>query len=146
MKKRLLSDTAAKLYIEKFMTLENIAKQLNVNERTLRRWKSYDNWDEKRYEYIKSNTSFQEDLYNFGRNLLKSIKIDMDKGEKIEPSRMYTVVKIINMLKSVKNYEDKVIKEKFMPETTKPNEISPEVIRKIEEKILGITYNDDEKI
>lgn len=146
MKKQLLADSAAKLYIENFMTLENIAKQLNVNERTLRRWKSADNWEQKRYEYIKSNTSFQEDLYNFGRNLLKSIKIDMDKGEKIEPSRMYTVVKIINMLKSVKNYEDKVIKEKFMPETTKPNEISPEVIRKIEEKILGITYNDDEKI
>ena len=40
MKKQLLADSAAKLYIEKFMTLENIAQKLNVNERTLRRWKA----------------------------------------------------------------------------------------------------------
>lgn len=37
MKKQILAESAAKLYIEKFMTLENIAKQLNVSERTLRR-------------------------------------------------------------------------------------------------------------
>ena len=83
MKKQLLSETAEKLYIEKFMTLENIARQLNVNERTLRRWKADDNWDEKRSEYLKNNTTFHEDLYKFGRNLLDSIQNDMAKGEKI---------------------------------------------------------------
>ena len=30
MKKQMLAETAANLYIEKFMTLETIAKQLNV--------------------------------------------------------------------------------------------------------------------
>ena len=58
MKKQLLAESAAKLYIEKLMTLENIAQRLNVNERTLRRWKSADKWDEKRSEYLKSNTTF----------------------------------------------------------------------------------------
>ena len=99
MKKQLLSETAEKLYIEKFMTLESIAHQLNVNERTLRRWKADDNWDAKRSEYLKSNTTFHEDLYNFGRDLLKSIKTDMDNGEKVEAARMYAVTKIISMLK-----------------------------------------------
>ena len=140
MKKQLLSETAEKLYIEKFMTLENIARQLNVNERTLRRWKADDNWDEKRSEYLKSNTTFHEDLYNFGRDLLKSIKTDMDNGEKVEPARMYAVTKIISMLKNVKNYEDKRTHEKFMPETAKQEGLSEEVIREIEEKILGITH------
>ena len=112
MKKQLLSETAEKLYIEKFMTLESIARQLNVNERTIRRWKVDDNWDEKRSEYLKSNTTFHEDLYNFGRDLLKSIKTDMDNGEKVEAARMYAVTKIISMLKNVKNYEDKSKKEK----------------------------------
>ena len=54
MKKHVLAEIAIKLYTEKFMTLESIAKQLNVNERTLRRWKSVDNWENKRLEYIKS--------------------------------------------------------------------------------------------
>ena len=142
MKKQLLSETAEKLYIEKFMTLESIACQLNVNERTLRRWKADDNWDEKRSEYLKSNTTFHEDLYNFGRDLLKSIKTDMDNGEKVEAARMYSVTKIISMLKNVKNYEDKRTNVKSMPETAKQEGLSEEVIREIEEKILGITYED----
>lgn len=66
----------------------------------------------------------------------------MQNGEKIDPSRMYTVTKIMNMLKNVKSYEDKVSNDKLMQETTKPREISPEIIREIEEKILGITYED----
>ena len=142
MKKQLLSENAEKLYIEKFMTLESIARQLNVNERTLRRWKADDNWDAKRSEYLKSNTTFHEDLYHFGRDLLKSIKTDMDNGEKVEAARMYAVTKIISMLKNVKNYEDKRTNEKSMSETTKQEGLSEEVIREIEEKILGITYED----
>lgn len=140
MKKQLLAESAAKLYIEKLMTLDNIAQRLNVNERTLRRWKAADKWDEKRSEYLKSNTTFHEDLYNFGRDLLKSIKTDMDNGEKVEPARMYAVTKIISMLKNVKNYEDKRTHEKFMPKTAKQEGLSEEVIREIEEKILGITH------
>ena len=140
MKKQMLAETAANLYIEKFMTLESIARQLNVNERTLRRWKADDNWDEKRSEYLKSNTTFHEDLYIFGRDLLKSIKTDMDNGEKVEAARMYAVTKIISMLKNVKNYEDKRTHEKFMPKTAKQEGLSEEVIREIEETILGITH------
>lgn len=142
MKKQMLANSAAKLYIEKFMTSENIAKRLNVSERTLRRWKAEDNWEEKRAEYIKSKTTFREDLYNFGKTLLESIKTDLKSGEKIEPSRLYTVTKIMNMLKNIKTYEDKVIHEKSMPEAANTEGLSPEVIREIEEKILGITYDE----
>lgn len=142
MKKQMLSETAANLYIEKFMTLETIAKQLNVSERTLQRWKTEGNWNEKRSEYLKSNTTFQEDLYSFGKKLLDSIMSDMSNGKKVEPSRLYTVTKIINMLKNVKTYEDSAVTKKCEMETSKSVGLSPDVIREIEEKILGITYND----
>jgi len=138
----MLAESALHLYIEKFMTLENIAKQLNVSERTLRRWKAEGNWEEKRAEYIKSKTTFHEDLYNFSKTLLESIKADMESDKKIEPSRLYTVTKIMNMLKNVKAYEDKVTQENSMPEATKPEGLSPDVIREIEEKILGITCDE----
>ena len=142
MKKQMLAETAANLYIEKFMTLETIAKQLNVSERTLQRWKTEGNWNEKRSEYLKSNTTFQEDLYSFGKKLLDSIMSDMSNGKKVEPSRLYTVTKIINMLKNVKTYEDSAVTKKCEMETSKSVELSPDVIREIEEKIVGITYND----
>lgn len=141
MKKQILAASAANLYIEKFMTLENIAKNLNVSERTLRRWKAEGKWEEKRLKQIQEKTRLHEDLCEFGKMLLESIKTDMQNDEKVEPSRMYTLTKIMNMLKNVKTYEDKVSNGKFMSETTKSKEISPEIIREIEEKILGITYN-----
>lgn len=142
MKKQILAETAANLYIEKFMTLETIAKQLNVSERTLRRWKAEGNWDEKRSEYLKSNTTFQENLYSFGKKLLDSIMSDMSNGKKVEPSRLYTVTKIMNMLKNVKTYEDKVTAENYETEKPKSGGLSADIVREIEEKILGITYND----
>ena len=142
MKKHVLAETAAKLYTENFMTLESIAKQLNVNERTLRRWKSADNWENKRLEYIKSKTTFHEDLYNFGRTLLESIKTDISNGKRVEPSRLHTVTKIMTLLKNVKTYEDKVLNDKHTPKKANHREISPEIIREIEEKILGITYEE----
>ena len=142
MKKHVLAETAEKFYIEKFMTLENIAKQLNVSERTLRRWKSADNWGNKRLEYIKSKTTFHEDLYNFGRTLLEAIRTDISNGKRVEPSRLHTVTKIMTLLKNVKTYEDKVLNDKHTPKKVNHREISPETIREIEEKILGITYEE----
>ena len=142
MKKHVLAETATKLYTEKFMTLESIAKQLNVNERTLRRWKSADNWENKRIEYLKSKTTFHEDLYNFGRTLLETIKADISNGERVEPSRLHTVTKIMTLLKNVKTYEDKVLNDKHTPKKVNHREISPETIREIEERILGITYEE----
>lgn len=116
MKKHVLAETAIKLYTEKFMTLESIAKQLNVNERTLRRWKAADNWESKRLEYIKSKTTFHEDLYNFGRTLLEAIRTDISNGERVEASRLHTVTKIMTLLKNVKTYEDKVLNDKYSSE------------------------------
>ena len=142
MKKQILAESAANLYIEKFMTLENIAKQLNVSERTLSRWKAEGNWEEKRFKHIQAKTTFHEDLCDFGKTLLESIKADMENGEKIEPSRTYTLTKIMNMLKNVKTYDDKVTAENCETEKPKFVGLSDDIVREIEEKILGITYDE----
>ena len=46
MKKQILAESAASLYIEKFTTLENIAKQLKIRKRTLCRFKALNAFDE----------------------------------------------------------------------------------------------------
>ncbi len=142
MKKSILAQDALTLYAEKFMTLEKIAKQLNVSERTLRRWKKANNWEDKKYRFIKNQTQFHEDLFKFGQTLLKSIKNDMALGEKIEPARLYTAFKIFNLLKAVKAYEEEISKEKRKMIETKPKGLTPEIIKEIEESVLGITYKE----
>lgn len=81
-------------------------------------------------------------MYSFGKSLLDSIMTDMKNGEKVDSSRLYTVTKIMNMLKNVKTYEDKVKNEQFSLEVQKSESLSPDIIREIEEKILGITYDE----
>jgi len=142
MTKQTLALDALTLYAEKFMTLDKIAKQLNVSERTLRRWKKANNWDDKKYRFIKNQTLFHEDLFKFGQTLLKSIKNDLALGEKIEPARMYTAFKIFNLLKVVKTYEEEISKKKRKMFEKKPKGLTLEIIREIEESVLGITYEE----
>ena len=91
MKKQTLAQDAFKLYAEKFMSLEDIARQLHLNERTLRRWKKSDDWETKRTEYLRTKTTLHSDLYDFTRSLINSIERDMENNGKVEPARYYAV-------------------------------------------------------
>lgn len=140
MKKQTLAQDAFKLYAEKFMTLEDIASQLHLNERTLRRWKKADNWETKRIEYLRTKTTLHSDLYGFTRSLINSINNDIDNGVKVEPARYYAATKMLKLIGVVKSYEDEVISEKQKPEDEKQKGLTPDIIREIEERILGITH------
>ena len=144
MKKHTLAQDAFKLYAEKFMSLEDIASQLHLNERTLRRWKKSDNWEAKRTEYLRTKTTLHSDLYDFTRSLINSIEKDMDNNDKVEPARYYAVTKMLKLIGSVKSYEDEVIseKQKQKQKEEKPKGITPDVIREIEERSLGISQEE----
>ena len=140
MKKQTLAQDAFKLYTEKFMSLENIARQLHLNERTLRRWKKSDNWETKRAEYLRTKTTLHSDLYDFTHSLINSIEKDMENNGKVEPARYYAVTKMLKLIEPVKSYEDEVISEKQKTKEEKPKGLTSDVIREIEERILGITH------
>lgn len=142
MKKQTLAQDAFKLYAEKFMSLENIARQLHLNERTLRRWKKFDNWETKRAEYIRTKTILHSDLYDFTRSLINSIEKDMQNKGKVEPARYYAVTKMLKLIGTVKSYEDAVLNEKLKTKEENPKGLTLDVIREIEEKILGITHEE----
>lgn len=142
MKKHLLAQDAFKLYAEKFVTLKDIAKQLHLNEKTLRRWKKADNWEIKKLEYLREKTTLHADMYNFARSLINSIEKDMDNNQKVEPARFYTVSKMLKMMNVTKNYEDKAASENQNLQEEKPKGLTSDVIREIEEKILGITHEE----
>lgn len=142
MKKHTLAQDAFKLYAEKFMPLEDIAKQLHLNERTLRRWKKSDNWETKRTEYLRTKTALHSDLYDFSRNLINSIEKDIDDGVRVEPARYYAVTKMLKLIGVVKSYEDDVTNASRKHQEEKPKGLTPDIIREIEEKILGITHDE----
>ncbi len=143
MKKRTLAQDAFKLYAENFMTLEDIARQLHLNERTLRRWKKSDVWETKRAKYLHTKTTLHSDLYDFTRSLINSIEKDMENNGKVEPARYYAVTKMLKLIEPVKSYEDEVISEKQKTKEEKPKGLTPDVIREIEERILGITHEEN---
>ena len=140
MKKQTLAQDAFKLYAEKFMSLNEIAKKLKVNEKTLRRWKKADNWETKRAEYLRTKTTLHSDLYDFTRSLINSIEKDMENNGKVEPARYYAVTKMLKLIGSVKSYEDQMISEKQKFQEEKPKGLTSDIIREIEEQILGITH------
>ena len=142
MKKQTLAQNAFKLYAEKFMSLEDIARQLHLNERTLRRWKKADDWETKRAEYLRTKTALHSDLYDFTRSLINSIENDMKNNGKVEPARYYAITKMLKLIGPVKSYEDEVIGEKRKSKEEKPKCLTPDVIREIEEQILGITHEE----
>lgn len=142
MKKQTLAQDVFKLYAEKFMSLEDIARQFHLNERTLRRSKKSDDWATKRTDYLRTKMTLHSDLYDFTRSLINSIEKDMENNGKVEPARYYAVTKMLKLIGPVKSYEDEVISEKQKPKEEKPKGITPDIIREIEEQILGIIHEE----
>lgn len=140
--KEYLSNEAERLYVYDYNSVDEIASKINVSPKTVCRWKEKFDWEAKRKSFLKSKQSFHDELYEFARKLMKDISCDMDNDEKIDPGRMYAFCRIIPMFTKVKDYEDVMLKSD-RKET--PRGLTPELIQKIEEEVLGITHNEPEQ-
>jgi len=135
-KKEVLLENAQRLYVIEQMTIDEVAHKMEVNERTIRRWKTEHNWDLKKEQYIKTKQMFHEELYNFARKLMISIEYDMENNEKVDPGRMFAFTKMLPLITKIKEYEDEVSKKGT--EDTCSKELSPEFMKTINEEFLGI--------
>lgn len=126
-------------YVYNLKSIEEIESYMDISSRTLARWKIKFDWDNKRKRYLKSKNAFHEDLYIFARKLMSNISQDIDSGEKVDNGRMFALFKMLPMLVKVKEYEDVASKTE---KDDKPKGMSPEIIREIEESILGIRHDD----
>lgn len=140
-KRDVVLEYAQKLYVMDHNTIEEISRKVEVNEKTVRRWKQLYKWDVKKSEYLKTHRMFHEELFNFARKLMITIECDMDNNEKIDPGRMYAFTKMLPLINKIKEYEDSVLEK----ESTKTENkgLTPEVIKLIEEEILGVKYNEE---
>ena len=139
-KKKYLYNEAERLYIYNFLTIDELASRLNLNRKTIMDWKDKGDWEKQKKDFLSSKQSFHEEMYEFARKLMSGIIADMEAGEKVDTGRMYAFCRIIPMFTKVKDYEDATAK-KDVP--IKPKGLTAELIRQIEQEVLGIVPNDD---
>lgn len=102
-----LVERAKGLYVREQLTLKEIARRLEVNERTIRTWRDQDgDWNKERQAYLESKKSFHQELYEFGRELMNSIRSDFQRGEKVESNRLYCFGRILPLIVKPKDYEE----------------------------------------
>ena len=63
MKRDKFFDIAEKMYVEQFITEEEIARRIGVCDRTIRRWKALGDWGIKRDGFLKANTISKDAMY-----------------------------------------------------------------------------------
>lgn len=136
--KEYLFNEAERIYIYEYSTIEEIAAKLKLNRKTVMSWKERGDWENKRKTYLKSKQTFHEELYEFARKLMKDISVDLENGEKVDPGRMYAFCRMIPLFSKVKNYEETALQNNSK---NTPKGLTPELIQKIEEEVLGITHD-----
>ena len=126
---------AERFYVIERMTEKEVAQQVGVHARSIRRWKKEHNWDVKKDQYFQTAYLFHKEMYNFARKLMISIEYDLDNGNEINSSRMYTFAKILPLITKIKDYEDNI---KNDSNTKIPEGITPDFVELIETEILGM--------
>lgn len=131
----IILSNAERFYVIERMTEKEVALQVGVNERTIRRWKKEHNWDVKKDQYYQTQSLFHKEMYNFARKLMASIEYDLDNGNEVNSSRMYTFTKMLPLITKIKDYEEKV---KDDVNSKQSEGLTPDFVELIETEILGM--------
>lgn len=109
-KKEFKCADAMRMYVNENRTCVEIAEACGISEKTVRLWKAEGQWDLQRENNARSRRLFHEELYEFGRAVMDSIRKDMVAGKPVSDARFNTVCRICPQLLNVKEYEDLVRK------------------------------------
>ena len=139
-KNEIILANAERFYVLDRMTVKEVAEQIGVNERTVRRWKKEHNWDVKKDQYYSTTSLFHKEMYNFARKLMNSIEYDMDNGNEINSSRLYTFTKMLPLITKIKDYEENVKNDN---KTSEHQGITPDFVKLIETEILGMKPSEE---
>ncbi|MGI6394513.1 MAG: phage terminase small subunit-related protein [bacterium] len=105
-KKAIYGTEAERLFVQENYTISEIVAKLRLSEKTIRNWKQDGDWDNKKKQFLTSKMSFHEELYDFVRTLMQSLREDLNAGRKIDTGRMYAFTQLCSKLTNVKKYED----------------------------------------
>ena len=138
-KNEILIANAERFYVLERMTVKEVAQQVGVNERTVRRWKQEHAWDIKKEQYYNTTSLFHKEMYNFARKLMSSIEYDLDNGNEVNSSRLYTFTKMLPLITKIKDYEENIKNDSNKKES---EGITPDFVKLIETEILGMKSSE----
>lgn len=104
---------ATQYYVECQMSITQIAKRLNISEKTLHTWKKENEWQGKRNRFLKSMYSTNQSLYEL-LHLVSQKAIDDYKADGTMPDQktLYFIMGMTDRLPKLKMYEKQENKEK----------------------------------
>lgn len=127
-------ETAEKLYVEKQLTLREIAARLPVSYITLRRWKDREGWEQKKKDLLLSAEEFHKELFELGRELSVEIRKDMREGREVKPARYYALGRIMDTVNKTHRYEKKV---RSMDEGERKDVSLKEILVALNDRLFG---------
>lgn len=136
-KKQQLFAEAERLYVIEQCTQAEISSRLRIHEKTVGNWKEEGDWESKRAKHLKGKQAFHEELYEFTRLLMRSIKNDIEAGKQVDPGRMFAFNNLVGKLKNVKQYEDVISQKEKEKEKKSAGGIDEDTLKFIEEQIFG---------
>lgn len=95
-------------YVQEFQTLEQIATDTGVAERTLRYWKEEGSWENKRVRIQADSSALHSELYELARTIVTSVKSTFAEGKEPSPTQQYILIRLLPLLTKTKDYEDSV--------------------------------------
>lgn len=120
-----LVELCKNLYVREQLTYREIAKRVGFDEKTIRSWKNRDgDWDREREAYLDSKRSFHEELYEFMREIIASVRDDLKSGEKIDQSRLSCVARILPLVLKPKDYDEVVKRKKEAEESAEQADLA----------------------
>jgi hypothetical protein len=128
---------AERLFVQERMTVDAIARQLPVSERTLGDWRRDGKWDKLRAAFAESNSKTHEKLYTLIQRLTDKAIQSAEEGTEPSQSQLYFIAKMAPLLLKLQGYEEAVEKP-AEEEPPKRKGLTEETIRRIEEEILGL--------
>ena len=139
MKRNKFYDIAEKMYVEQFITEEEIARRIGVSDRTIRRWKASGDWGIKRDGFYKVNTISRDAIYALVRKMLDDFHTDLDNHYGIDPSRLNIFINLTEDIIKYKKLSYKV--EELLKIARKTFNIDDE-IKKDEQSIIQEMVRD----
>lgn len=97
---------AERLFVEKGMSLTQIAKILPVSTQTLVAWRKKNHWDKKRSRFLTQPTGITDRLRELLELRLKRLFEKMDQGEEVTDAEIDGITKLVASIKKIEKEVD----------------------------------------
>lgn len=134
MNKLKLAKQAQKLYEIENLNADEISERLGVSRRTIFNWIKRFNWKNHKIDIAEIQNSFSLELQQLASIMISKVSDDIDKKRKLSNEELYSIANIVEHI----NKFEKPIDKKVQSEQKFPENLTPELIKKIQKDILGM--------